>query len=102
MTPRSESPGSFNRYFANFDTRVEPGEVRLGAHVTIRQQGWSIIYRVIADDGGFPSLEFYAVHRMTKSSCPNLVRRARGAARGHPGGLCLRPQGPGVEGGRGG
>jgi hypothetical protein len=34
----------------------------------IASQGWRIVYRVDPDDGGFPSLEFYATHRMTSDS----------------------------------
>lgn len=54
-----------NRYFANFNIRVEAGEVRVGSRREIRARGWHITFRVVPDDAGSPSLEFYATHRMT-------------------------------------
>jgi hypothetical protein len=56
---------TFNRYFANFDIHIDPGDVKIGSRREIKKRGWWIAYRVLPDDGGFPSLEFYAVHRMT-------------------------------------
>jgi hypothetical protein len=56
---------TFDRYFANFGIRIDPGEVRVGHRGQIRSEGWSIRYRVVPDDAGGPSLEFYATHRMT-------------------------------------
>jgi hypothetical protein len=50
---------------ANFDTRIGPGDVVLGSRRAVGERGWRITYRVDADDGGFPSLEFYSTHRMT-------------------------------------
>jgi hypothetical protein len=69
MDPRSAEARIaevFNRYFENFGIRIQPEHVRLGVRREIRQQGWRIRFRVDPDDdAGFPSLEFYATHRMT-------------------------------------
>jgi hypothetical protein len=56
---------TFDTYFANFGIRIDPGEVRIGGRGQIRSGGWYIRYRVVPDDAGGPSLEFYATHRMT-------------------------------------
>jgi hypothetical protein len=56
---------AFNAYFANFDIRIRPEEVVPGSRRAIGKRGWRITYRVDPDDAGFPSLEFYATHRMT-------------------------------------
>lgn len=40
----------------------------LGNRREVGKRGWWIAYRVDPDDGGFPSLEFYAIHRMTDDS----------------------------------
>lgn len=67
-TAQARIADTFNRYFANFDIRIEPGDVTLGSRREVGKRGWWIAYRVDPDDGGFPSLEFYAVHRMTNDS----------------------------------
>jgi hypothetical protein len=64
-SPEEQVADAFNRYFANFDIRVEPDDVVVGSHRTIHGEGWLIRHRVDPDDAGFPSLEFYATHRMT-------------------------------------
>jgi hypothetical protein len=63
--PEERIADAFNRYFANFNIRVEAGEVRVGGRRKIRARGWHITFRVVPDDAGSPSLEFYATHRMT-------------------------------------
>jgi len=63
--PEERIADAFNRYFANFNIRVEAGEVRVGSRRDIRTRGWRITFRVMPDDAGSPSLEFYATHRMT-------------------------------------
>ncbi len=55
----------FNAYFAHFDIRIGPDEVVVGARREIRQRGWRILLKIVPDDSGLPSLEFYATHRMT-------------------------------------
>jgi hypothetical protein len=72
---------AFNECFANFEIRIEAGDVVLGTRRQIHEQGWRVAYRVVPDDGGFPSLEFYATHRMTSD------RHARIWADGHIQGL---------------
>jgi hypothetical protein len=42
--------------------------VTLGSRREVGKRGWWIAYGVDPDDGGLPSLEFYAVHRMTNDS----------------------------------
>lgn len=64
-TPEKRIAETFDRYFANFGIRIDPGEVRIGGQGQIRSGGWYIKYRVVPDDAGGPSLEFYATHRMT-------------------------------------
>lgn len=63
--PEERIADAFNRYFDNFNIRVEAGEVRVGSRREIRARGWRIRFRVVPDDAGSPSLEFYATHRMT-------------------------------------
>jgi hypothetical protein len=65
MAPEERIADTFNGYFANFDIRIDPVDVKIGSRREINKRGWWIAYRVPPDDGGFPSLEFYAVHRMT-------------------------------------
>jgi hypothetical protein len=64
-TPEERVADAFTAYFANFDIRIGPEDVAVGSRRTIGERGWRITYRVDPDDGGFPSLEFYATHRMT-------------------------------------
>ena len=68
---------AFNECFANFEIRIEAGDVVLGTRRQIHEQGWRVTYRVVPDDGGFPSLEFHSTHRMTGD------RHARIWADGH-------------------
>jgi hypothetical protein len=56
---------TFNRAFGRLDIRLEPDDVQVGSLRRIQAHGWLITYRVIADDAGSPSLEYYATHRMT-------------------------------------
>jgi len=65
VNPEDRIAESFNRYFQNSGIRITPRDVRVGTRRLIRQHGWGIAFRVIADDGGSPSLEFYAGHRLT-------------------------------------
>jgi len=67
-TPQERIARRFNSFFKGFSIRIEPEEVVLGARGQIGAGGWRITYRVDPDDGGFPSLEFYATHRMTDDS----------------------------------
>jgi hypothetical protein len=65
VAPEERIAETFNGYFANFDIRIEAGDVVVGSRQEIRKRGWWIAFRVLPDDAGFPSLEFYATHRMT-------------------------------------
>ena len=65
VAPEERIAKSFNGYFGNFDIRIEAGDVVVGSRQEIRRRGWWIAFRVLPDDAGFPSLEFYATHRMT-------------------------------------
>lgn len=51
-TPAERIAEAFNRYFANFNIRVEAGEVRVGSRREIVERGWHIRFRVIPDDAG--------------------------------------------------
>jgi hypothetical protein len=64
-TPEELIAETFNRHFAAFDIRIQPGDVIAGRRREILAQGWRIAFRVDPDDAGSPSLEFYAAHRMT-------------------------------------
>jgi hypothetical protein len=64
-TPEERVAEAFNGYFADSGIRIAPEEARVGTHLRIGGRGWRIAYRVDPDDGGFPSLEFYATNRMT-------------------------------------
>jgi hypothetical protein len=64
-TPEERIVDAFNGYFVNFPIRIEVSDVAVGTRRGIAERGWRITYRVDPDDGGFPSLEFYATHRMT-------------------------------------
>ena len=64
-TPQERIARRFNSFFTSSGIRIKPKDVRLNARREIRKGGWRITYRVNPDDGGFPSLEFYASHRMT-------------------------------------
>jgi hypothetical protein len=75
--PEERIAEAFNGYFANFDIRIAPGDVVVGSRQETRKRGWRIDFRVLPDDAGFPSLEFYATHRMTND------RHARIWADGH-------------------
>lgn len=65
VVPEERIAETFNGYFANFDIRIAPGDVVVGSRQEIRKRGWRIAFRVLPDDAGSPSLEFYATHRMT-------------------------------------
>jgi hypothetical protein len=65
VAPEERIAETFNGYFANFDIRIEAGDVVVGSRQEIRKRRWWIAFRVLPDDAGFPSLEFYATHRMT-------------------------------------
>ena len=76
-SPEEHIAEVFNSTFARFDMQIGASDVAIGAHREIRGGGWRILYRVLAEDDGAPSLEFYATHRMTDD------RHARIRARGH-------------------
>lgn len=63
--PEERIAAAFNGYFADFDILIDGGDVAVGSRRDLRKRGWWIAYRVLPDDAGFPSLEFYATHRMT-------------------------------------
>lgn len=65
MTPQERIAEAFNARFARFQISIRPGDVKLGARRVIGERGWHIRLRVDPDDAGFPSLEYYATHRMT-------------------------------------
>ena len=65
VAPEERIAEAFNACFSHFDIRIGVGEVVVGSRREIRQRGWWIAFRVLPDDAGFPSLEFYATHRMT-------------------------------------
>lgn len=67
-TPEQRIAEAFNGHFANFDIRIESGDVRVGFRREILAHGWRIAFRVDPDDTGSPSLEFYATHRMTSDT----------------------------------
>lgn len=58
--PRSGSPGTLDRYFANFGIRIDPDEVQIGGRGSDPVRG--LVHQVQSgpDDAGDPSLEFYA------------------------------------------
>lgn len=56
---------AFNDYFDAFAIRIGVEDAAVGTRRTLRQDGWTITYRVDDDPAGRPSLEFYATHRMT-------------------------------------
>ena len=64
-TPQERIAEAFNRRFAAFGISIQPEDVALGARRAIGERGWGIRLRVDPDDAGFPSLEYYATHRMT-------------------------------------
>ena len=64
-TAEEQIADTFDRYFGNFGIRMDPDKVQIGGRGEIRSKGWYIRYRVVPDDAGGPSLEFYATHRMT-------------------------------------
>jgi hypothetical protein len=64
-TPEERIAEAFNRCFAHVDIRIAADDVVLGLRREIRERGWRIAFRVLPDDAGTPSLEFYATHRMT-------------------------------------
>jgi hypothetical protein len=76
-TPEGLIADQFNAYFAHFDIRIGPDEVVAGTRREIRERGWRILLKIVPDDSGLPSLEFYATHRMTND------RHARIWADGH-------------------
>jgi hypothetical protein len=65
VAPDERIAEAFNGNFANFDIRIGAGDVVVGNRREIRERGWWIAFRVLPDDAGLPSLEFYATHRMT-------------------------------------
>ena len=67
-TPEERIADAFDRHFANFDIRIEPGDVRVGSRREILAHGWRIAFRVDPDDTGLPRLEYYATHRMTSDT----------------------------------
>lgn len=66
--PEERIADAFNRYFANFNIRIEADEVSVGSRREIHARGWNITFLVLPDEEGSPSLEFYATHRMTNDS----------------------------------
>ena len=64
-TPEERIAEAFDRRFATFDIHLDPADVKVGERGSIRARGWLIMWRVVPDDAGSPSLEFYATHRMT-------------------------------------
>jgi hypothetical protein len=66
-TPEERIADAFNRYF-QFNVRLEAGDVRAGGSREIRGRGWRIMFRVVPDDAGLPSLELYGTNRMTDDS----------------------------------
>jgi len=81
VAPEERIAETFSGYFAKFDIRIEARDVAVGSRREIHKEGWRITFSVLADDGGFPSLEFYATHRMTDD------RHVRIWADGHAEGL---------------
>ena len=67
-TPEESIAAAFNARFTSFDIAIRPEDVVVGARRVIGHRGWHIRFRVDPDDGGFPSLEYYAVHRMTSDT----------------------------------
>jgi hypothetical protein len=67
-SPEQRIADRFNSAFQAFEIAIEAADVVLGARRLIRHRGWHIRFRVDPDDGGFPSLEYYAVHRMTNDT----------------------------------
>jgi hypothetical protein len=64
-SPDDRVADAFNAHFSRFEISISPEDVVVGSRRTIRKRRWSISYRVDPDNDGLPSLEFYAVHRMT-------------------------------------
>jgi hypothetical protein len=65
VTPQELIAETFDGYFENFGITIDPTDIVIGRRAVIRYRGWYVTLRVIADDAGSPSLEFYATHRMT-------------------------------------
>jgi hypothetical protein len=56
---------AFNAYSSKFDIRIEAGDVAVSTRRELRKRGLRITLRVVPDDAGSPSLDFYATNRMT-------------------------------------
>ena len=101
VAPEERIAEAFNGYFANFDIRIGAGDVVVGSRQEIRERGWRIAFRVLPDDAGLPSLEFYATHRMTNDRhVAHLGRRLPGGAGCDPRVLRVRREGAGLGGRR--
>ena len=60
---------AFNARFDHWESiRIAAEDVVIGNHRVLGGQGWHVRFRVDPDDGGHPSLQLYATHRMTNDS----------------------------------
>jgi len=83
-TPADRIAESFNGYFENWDgVRIVPEDVVIGAHGAVVDQasGWHVTYRVDADHDGLPTLEFYAMNRLTNDRWVLIGADGRGQAK---------------------